>query len=84
MQMLKRKYTLQSFIEAFCDWCEASGFPYRYDKTNDADTYILRFDIGTKWSVFYGKLMQYILQDLEVEDSEIEVTNNTVIFKIQR
>ena len=28
--------------------------------------------------------MQYILQDLEVEDSEIEVTNNTVIFKIQR
>lgn len=40
--------------------------------------------MGTKWSVFYGKHMQYILQDLEVEDSEIEVTNNTVIFKIQR
>src|ERR671921_134862 len=32
----------------------------------------------------FKKHMQYILQDLEVEDSEMEVTNNTVIFKIQR
>ena len=40
--------------------------------------------MGQNGLVIYGKHMQYILQDLEIEDSKIEVTNNMVIFKIQR
>jgi hypothetical protein len=82
--MLGRDYTLLSFMDAVCSWCEASGFPYRYDKTNDADIYIIRFDLGEKWPIFFGKYIQAIAEHFKVKNLEAEVTNNTVMFKIQR
>ena len=82
--MLGRDYTLLSFMDAVCSWCEASGFPYRYDKTNDADIYTIRFDLGEKWPIFFGKFVQAIAEHFELKNLEAEVTNNTVIVKIQR
>jgi hypothetical protein len=37
-----------------------------------------------KWSVFFGKYIQLIHEYFEEKNSELEVTNNTVIFKFQR
>jgi hypothetical protein len=84
--MLGRQYGLLSFMDAVCSWCDASGFPYRHDndKTNNADIYTIRFDMGRKWSVFFGKFVQHIGEHFEIKNSEIEVTNNTVIIKFQR
>jgi hypothetical protein len=57
--MLGRQYDLLSFMDAVCSWCDASGFPYRYDndKTNNAYIYTIRFDMGRKFSVFFGKFV---------------------------
>ena len=33
---------------------------------------------------FFGKFVQHIGEHFEVKNSELEVTNNTVIFKFQR
>jgi hypothetical protein len=86
MQMLRQECTLSTYIEALCSWCDASGFPYRHDndKTNNTDIYTIRFDIGTKYSFFIGKYIQLIHEYFEDKNSEVEVTNNTVIFKFQR
>jgi hypothetical protein len=37
-----------------------------------------------KWSVFFGKFVQHIGEHFNVRNSEVEVTNNTVVFKFQR
>jgi hypothetical protein len=50
--MLGRQYTLLSYIDGLCRWLEMSDFAYRHDKTNDADIYIIRFDLRKKCSLF--------------------------------
>jgi hypothetical protein len=82
--MLGRQYNLNSFLDAICSWCEASGFPYRYDETNDADIYTIRFDMGEKWPIFFGKFVQLITEHFKAKNSELEITNNTVVFKIKK
>ena len=86
MQMIMQECTLLNYIDGLCRWLEMSGFPYRHDndKTNNADIYTIRFDMGRKYSVFFGKFVQHIGEHFEIKNSEIEVTNNTVIFKFQR
>jgi hypothetical protein len=84
LSMLGHQYNLQSFLEVVCSWCEASGFPYRYDETNDADIYTIRFDLGKNWSIFFGKFVQVIAEHFEEKNLKLEVTNNTVLFNIQK
>jgi hypothetical protein len=83
LNMLGLQYNLQSFLDGVFVWCEESGFPYRYDEINDADIYTVRFDLGPKWSVFFAKETRVILNDLIIRDTEVEVTNNTVIMKFK-
>lgn len=67
-----------------CSWCEASGFPYRHDRTNDDDVYAIRFDMGPKWTVFSAKFVRTIAEHLQEKNLEVEVINNTLIFRIKR
>ena len=60
------------------------AFPYRYDETNDADVYTIRFDLGEKWARFFGKFVHVIAEHFKVKNLKQEVINGTVIFKIQR
>jgi hypothetical protein len=83
LSMLGLQYDLQSFLDVVCSWCEASGFPYRYNETNDADIYTIRFDMGKKWAIFFGKQTQIILDELKIRNAEVKVTNNTVMLKFK-
>jgi hypothetical protein len=40
--------------------------------------------MGTRYSIFFGKYIQAIAEHFKVKNLEAEVTNNTVMFKIQR
>lgn len=84
LNMLGQQYNLQSYLDAVCSWCEACGFSYRYDETNDADVYTIRFDLGEKWARFFGKFVHVIAEHFKVKNLKQEVINGTVIFKIQR
>jgi hypothetical protein len=84
MRMVGLEDTISSYIEGLCRWLEMSGFPYRHDESNNADIYTIRFDMGTRYSIFFGKYIQLIAEHFELENSKLEVTNNTVMFKIQR
>ena len=82
IQMSGRQYTLSSFMDFVCSWCEASGFHYRHDKVYNADKYVIRFDMGPKWTIFFGKFIQSISEQFKEKNLETEITNNTVVFKI--
>lgn len=83
MNMLGLQFNLQSFLYGIYIWSEHSGFSCRYDETIDADIYTIRFDLGPKWSMFFAKEVQVVLDELKIRDSEVEVTNNTVIIKFK-
>jgi len=82
MLMLGRNYTLLSFMDAVCSWCEASGFPYVRDKVYNVDKYVIRFDMGPKWAIFFSKFIQTISEQFKDKNLETEIINNTVVFKI--
>jgi len=83
LNMIGFQYDLKSFLYSLHIWSEHSGFSCRYDETNDADIYTIRFDLGPKWAAFFAKETRLILDDLKVRDTEIEVTNNTVRMKFK-
>lgn len=83
LNMLGLQYDLQSFLYSIHSWCERSGFPCRYDETYDGGIYTIRFDLGPKWAAFFAKETQMVLDDLNVRNTEIEVTNNTVRMKFK-
>ena len=80
--MLGREYTLLSFMDALYCWCEASGFPYVHDRVYNVDKYVIRFDMGPKWAIFFGKFIQIISEQFKDKNLETEIINNTVVFKI--
>jgi hypothetical protein len=69
--MIRRECTLLTYIDGLCRWLEMSSFPYRHDndKTNNADIYTIRFDMGRKYSVFFGEYIELIRDYFEVKNS---------------
>lgn len=72
--------TFSSFMDAVCAWSEISGFPYRqYKKGNSADTYVIRFDMGARWSLFFGKFIKG--EHFHTYNLQVEVIERTVIIE---
>jgi hypothetical protein len=61
-------------MDVVSSWCDASGFPYRQDnyKTNNAEIYTIRFNMATKWSVFFGKFVQHIGEHFKVSIQKLK------------
>jgi hypothetical protein len=80
--MLGREYTLLSVMDLVCSWCQASGFPYVRDRVYNVDKYVIRFEMGPKWAIFFGKFIQTISEQFKDKNLETEIINNTVVFRI--
>jgi len=83
LQMAGRKYKSSDYINGLCRWLDVSGFPYIHDKTDSIDIITIRFDMGEKWSIFFGKVHEILFRDFKVKNSRVEVTGNTVTLSIQ-
>ena len=84
MQMTRRKYKPLDYLSYLCHWLNASGFPYEYEKINSSDIVMrMRFDMGKKWCIFFERVHEIMFRDFGVEDSTIEITDNTVTLTIQ-
>jgi hypothetical protein len=69
-------------MDLVCNWCEASGFPYRHDRIHDVDKYVIQFDIGPKWDIFFGKFIQTIGRQFKDKHLETETVGNTAVINI--
>jgi Lhr-like helicase len=53
-------------------------------RINNADIYVMHFDMGRKWSLFFGKFLQFVFEDLKLKNVEFEVTDNMVVFSTNK
>lgn len=84
MYMSGREYNMLSFMKFVCEWCEASGFPYRHDRDNSGDKYAFRFDLGKNWPIFFEKFVRKISEHLEEKNVAIEALNKTLLVNIKK
>ena len=83
--LLRKEYTLSSFLDTIESWLRVSGFPYRRDEDKDNHTYtfVIQHDMGKRWSVYFDRLFKYVFEDLNLRKYSFDNTDNSVTFKIQ-
>ena len=82
MNVFRQEYTLSIYMTTLCDWLKVSHFPFSQNRTNLDETITIRFDMGRKFSAFFGRCMELICRQFNVINPKLEVTNNTVMFTI--
>jgi hypothetical protein len=83
MQMSKRKYETLDYLSGLTHWLDVSEIPYEHEKTDNVHTVRMRFDMGKRWCIFIGRLHEIMFRTFGVENSTVEITDNTVTFTIQ-
>ena len=83
-QMLRSENNITSFMDSLCSWLEASGYNYRFDSIGDINIYVIQFDMGRKWSLYFRTQMLFVFEHYNIENADSEMTNNTVILKIKK
>jgi len=82
--MLRPENTFSSFMDGLCSWLDASGYNYRIDTVDDINTYIIQFDMGRNWSLYFKTQMQLVFEYYNIKNAETKMTDNTVILNIKR
>jgi hypothetical protein len=83
MQMSRQKYTPLDYLDGLRKWLNASAIPYEYQNTDSGVTLKIRYEMGKKWCIFSGRFHELMFRDFGVEDSTVEITDNTVTLTIQ-
>ena len=84
--LLRKEYTLSSFLDTIESWLRVSGFPYRRDEDvtdNHTHTFVIQHDIGKRWSMYFYRLFKYVFEDLKVRKYSFDSTDNSITFKIR-
>jgi hypothetical protein len=82
--MLNSENTFSFFMDGIISWIEASGFNYKYSNNNSGDfnTLVIHFDMGKNWSFFFKTYIQSVLEYYKITDGQCEMTDNTVVIRI--
>ena len=80
--MLGTSNTFSSFMSGLRSWLDSSGYNFRYDKSNGMDIYVIQFDLGKNFSLYFKTQMQLVFRQFDLKNAEAEMTDNTVILKI--
>ena len=84
--LLRKEYTLSSFLDTIESWLRVSGFPYRRDEDindNRTHTFVIQHDMGKRWSMYFDRLFKYVFEDLNLRKYSFDNTDNSIAFKIQ-
>lgn len=80
--MLKTSNNFTSYMHGLRSWLESSGYNFRYDRFNGMDIYVIQFDLGRQFSLYFKHQMQLAFGQFKIKNAEAEMTDNTVILKI--
>ena len=73
-------------MDCLCSWLDASRYNYRIDNIEDNDgnteVYIIQFDMGRNWSLYFKTQMDLVFEHYKITDSQCEM-DNTVVIKIK-
>jgi hypothetical protein len=80
--MLRSSHTFSSFMDGLRYWLDSSGYQFRIDRSNGTDTYVIQFDLGRKFSLYFKTQMELVFEHFNVQNAEAEMTDNSVILRI--
>ncbi len=80
--MLRSAHTFLSFMDGLRSWLDSSGHHFRIDSSDGTDTYVIQFDLGRKFSLYFKTQMKLVFEHFNVQNAEAEMTDNTVILRI--
>jgi len=80
--MLRASNTFPSFMSALRSWLDSSGYNFRYDISNGMEIYVIQFDLGRKFSLYFKTQMQLVFRQFNLKNVEADMTDNTVILRI--
>ncbi len=82
--MLRTANTFSSFMNGMCAWLDSSGYDFRIDNFEGMDIYVIQFDLGRKWSLYFKTQMQIAFEQFNLKDAKAEMTDNTVILRVNK
>lgn len=80
--MLRTSNSFSSFMSGLRSWLDSSGYNFRYDISNGMDIYVIQFDLGRNFSLYFKTQMHVVFRQFNLKNAEAEMTDNTVILKI--
>ncbi len=80
--MLRTSNTFSSFMSGLRSWLDSSGYNFRYDISNGMGIYVIQFDLGKNFSLYFKTQMQLVFRQFNLKNAEAEMTDNTVILKL--
>ena len=85
MVMINKGHNLESFLDGFRVWMDLSGFQYTQHQDSGFESYVIRFDMGKKFTFHMGKYLQFlVVEGLQVKDVHFEISDYTVMFRFKR
>jgi hypothetical protein len=80
--LLTGEYTLTSALKVIEHKIRISGYRYRRELKGNAQTYVIQHDLGRKWSLYLGALFKAEFEEVGHSDTEFQILENTLVFKI--
>ncbi|SRR5215203_1682322 len=84
MRMIGQEYTVSSFLDGFLTWLRVSSIRYKHMSNENVDDCAIYLNMGRKWSIWFENYLQFVFEDLKEKNVELEVTDNTVSFKLKK
>jgi hypothetical protein len=82
--VLRGGFTLASISSITETWLRIARMPYRYEIDRDSCKIIIEHDMGYKYSYLIKEISRYILEVAFGSKSSCDVTENTVIIKLEQ
>jgi hypothetical protein len=79
---LRGGFTLASLLNITETWLRISQMPYRYEIDGDSYKIIIDHEMGLKYSYLIKEISRYLLEVAFEAKSSCDVTENTVIIKL--
>src|SRR6476619_5408527 len=73
--MLRTSNTFSSFMSGLRSWLDSSGYNFRYDISNGMDIYVIQFDLGKNFSLYFKTQMQLVFRQFNLKNAAAEMTD---------
>jgi hypothetical protein len=80
LMLLKNEESVDAYIEAAKNWCDASGFPYSTKVNNAKIVFTVRHNLGKKYSSLLDESVKTQIEILTKKRAKTKAMSNSVSF----
>ncbi len=79
---MEKRYDLNSFLHWMNRWCRASDFSTKEFYQDDSLVFVIKHELGWKWSVYFEALIKTLLDDFVKGKVDFDRSSSMLIFRI--